>query len=46
MSKYAEFINEGSLVVMPGTVLDMMQVYDNLEEYIIQQGYDICCFGL
>lgn len=43
--KYAEFINEGSLVVMPGTVLDMMQVYDNLEEYIIQQGYDICCFG-
>ena len=43
--KYDEFINEGSLMVMPGTILDMMQVYDDLDNHIIERGYDIRCFG-
>ena len=43
--KYDEFIKEGSLMVMPGTVLDMMEVYDDLDEHIIERGYDIRCFG-
>lgn len=44
-NKYEEFLNEGSLIVMDGTVLDMMQVYDDLEKHIEDCGYDICCFG-
>ena len=44
-SKYEEFINEGSLIVMPGTVLDMMQVYDDLDNHIVECGYDVRCFG-
>ena len=43
--KYDEFMKEGSLVVMPGTVLDMMQVYDDLDDYITKTRYDIRCFG-
>ena len=43
--KYDEFIKEGSLIVMPGTVLDMMQVYDDIENHICERGYDIRCFG-
>ena len=43
--KYEEFMKEGSLIVMPGTVLDMMQVYDDLDEHIIQCEYDVRCFG-
>lgn len=43
--KYDEFINEGSLIVMNGTVLDMMQVYDDLDNYIIERDYDVRCFG-
>lgn len=43
--KYEEFISEGSLVVMPGTVLDMMQVYEDLDEHIIRSEYDVRCFG-
>ena len=43
--KYEEFINEGSLMVMPGTVLDMMQVYDDLDNHIIQYEYDVECIG-
>ena len=43
--KYEEFINEGSLLVMPGTVLDMMQVYDDLDAYIIASEYEIICLG-
>ena len=43
--KYEEFINEGSLMVMPGTVLDMMQVYDDLDNHIIQCEYDVECIG-
>ena len=43
--KYDEFIDEGSLIVMPGTVLNMMEVYDDLDKHIIEQEYDVCCFG-
>ena len=43
--KYDEFVNEGSLIVMPGAVLDMMQVYDDLDNHIIDSGYDVRSFG-
>jgi len=43
--KYDEFINEGSLIVMSGTVLDMMAVYDDLDNHILQRGYDVRSFG-
>ena len=43
--KYEEFIQEGSLVIMEGTVLDMMEVYDDLDRHIIDMGYDVRCFG-
>ena len=43
--KYNEFIKEGSLVVLDGTVLDMMQVYDDLDQHIIDAEYDVLCFG-
>lgn len=44
-AKYEEFIKEGSLVVMPGTVLDMMSVYDDLDNHINDMSYDVRCFG-
>lgn len=43
--KYNEFIDEGSLIVMPGTILDMMDVYENLDNYIGESNYDVSCFG-
>lgn len=43
--KYEEFIEEGSLIVLNGTVLDMMEVYDNLDRYIIDNDYDVRAFG-
>lgn len=43
--KYDEFMEEGSLMVLPGAILDMMVVYDDLERYIDQYSYDVCCFG-
>ena len=43
--KYDEFIKEGSLIVMPGTVLNMMEVYDDLDNHIISRDYDVRCFG-
>ena len=43
--KYDEFINEGSLIIMEGTVLEMMDVYDDLDQYIAQSNYDVRCFG-
>ena len=43
--KYDDFINEGSLIVLEGTILDMMDVYDDLDKHIISQGYDVRCFG-
>src|SRR3954467_10943318 len=44
-TKYEEFINEGSLHVLPGTVLDMMEVYEDLDAHIIQREYDVRTFG-
>ena len=43
--KYDEFMNEGSLIVLDGTVLDMMEVYEDLDKYIIDCDYDVRCFG-
>lgn len=43
--KYEEFIREGSLVVMEGTVLDMMEVYEDLDRFIQDSEYDVMCFG-
>ena len=43
--KYDQFIKEGSLVVMDGTVLNSMEVYDDLDEYITKCGYDVTAFG-
>ena len=44
-TKYEEFMNEGSLVVLEGTVLDMMEVYDDLDNFIMTSEYDVRCFG-
>lgn len=43
--KYEEFLNEGSLIVLDGTVLDMMEVYEDLDRHIIDCDYDVRCFG-
>ena len=43
--KYDQFIDEGSLIVMDGTILDMMKVYDDLDEHIMNVGYDVRCLG-
>lgn len=43
--EYNKFIDEGSLIVMEGTVLDMMDVYDDLDLFIEKSGYDIRCVG-
>lgn len=43
--KYDTFINEGTLIIMPGVVLDMMDVYEDLDRHIISMGYDIRSFG-
>ncbi len=43
--KYDQFMREGSLIVMPGTVLDMMQVYEDLDDHIAKCEYDVRCFG-
>lgn len=43
--KYDQFMKEGSLIVMPGTILDMMQVYEDLDNHISQCEYDVRCFG-
>lgn len=44
-SKYDEFMKEGSLIILNGTVLDMMEVYDDLDKHIIDCSYDVRCFG-
>lgn len=44
-AKYNEFINEGSLIVFDGAVLDMMQVYEDLDNYINEKRYDVRAFG-
>ena len=43
--KYEEFMNEGSLMVLDGTILDMMQVYDDLDKHIQDHSYDVRCLG-
>ena len=43
--KYDSFINEGSLIIMEGTVLEMMDVYDDLDRHIQESGYDVRTFG-
>lgn len=43
--KYDQFADEGSLIVLNGTVLDMMDVYDDLDQHIQSVGYDVCTFG-
>ena len=43
--KYQDFIKEGSLIVMEGTILDMMEVYEDLDNHIIDKEYDVCAFG-
>lgn len=43
--KYNEFIQEGTLMVMNGTVLEMMDVYDDLDQFIIDNQYDVLAFG-
>lgn len=44
-NKYESFMNEGSLIVLEGTVLDMIEVYEDLDEHIAKMGYDVQCFG-
>ena len=44
-TKYDQFINEGSLMVLEGTVLDMNDVYDDLDSHIVKHEYDVRCFG-
>ena len=43
--KYEEFMTEGSLMVLDGTILDMMQVYDDLDKHIQDHSYDVRCLG-
>ena len=43
--KYDEFMAEGSLIVMSGTVLDLDEVYDDLDNHISDKNYDVRCFG-
>lgn len=43
--KYGLFMHEGSLVVLEGTTIDMMEVYDDLEHFIEESGYDVRCLG-
>lgn len=44
-AKYEEFMDEGSLFVMSGTVLDMRDVFDDLDHHIMERHYDVCCLG-
>ena len=44
-TKYNHFLDEGSLIVLEGTVLDMMEVYDEIDRHIQDEGYDVRCFG-
>lgn len=42
---YDEFMNEGSLIVLEGSILELNDVYDDLDEHITQCEYDVCCVG-
>lgn len=43
--KYDQFMKEGSLIVLPGATIDMMDVYDDLDQHIVDNGYDVRCLG-
>ncbi len=43
--KYDEFMREGSLMVMEGTILDMMAVYEDIDDHINKSNYDVRCLG-
>lgn len=43
--KYDQFMKEGSLIVLPGATIDMMEVYDDLDQHIMDNGYDVRCLG-
>lgn len=43
--KYNDFMKEGSLIVLDGIVLNMMSVYEDLDDYIVSKDYDVLCFG-
>ena len=43
--KYNQFMEEGSLIVLNGTILDLMDVYDDLDDFITKSDYDVRCFG-
>lgn len=43
--KYNRFMEEGSLIILEGTVLDMMEVYEDLDNHITECQYDVVCFG-
>lgn len=44
-TKYDQFMKEGSLIVLEGTILDMMEVYEDLDRFIIDNDLDVRCFG-
>lgn len=44
-NKYEQFMKEGSLIVLEGAVLDLNDVYDDLDSHIIENNYDVRCFG-
>lgn len=44
-AKYDQFMAEGSLIVLDGTILDMTQVYEDLDNHIVERGYDVRCLG-
>ena len=44
-TKYQEFMDEGSLIIMNGSILDMDEVYEDLDDYILTNNYDVRCFG-
>ena len=44
-SKYSEFIDEGTLIIMPGTILNMIDVYDDLYNHILEREYDVRSIG-
>lgn len=43
--KYEEFMEEGSLIVLEGNILDMDEVYEDLDRHVMEREYDVCCFG-
>lgn len=43
--KYNEFLKEESLVIVDGSILNMMEVYEDIDQFIVERGYDVTCFG-